>query len=523
MPENVVSDSISRNIGREAQRSNILAVKLIAEIVRSTLGPKGMDKMIVDSVGNIIVTNDGATILREIELDHPAAKMVVDIAKTQELEEGDGTTSVAVFAGSLLAEAEKLLDKKIHPSHIIKGYNSALEHSKSLLEEQSIPVASKQDLKNALLTSMTGKSAELQRNHFADLIVNSADIISDKNNFLIENVKIIKVKSGEPIQSDLVPGLIIEKEPAHQAMPQEVLNARIALIDFPLELRAPETETSLSITSPEQLASFIESEEQAIRALAFRISSSGANVVFCQKGIDDIAQYYLAQAGILACRRVPKSDMQRLSLVTSGKIISSLAELHERNFGTASSVESVKLGEDQFTSIRADKPKAVTLILRGSSEHLVDEIERAIQDGLGVASSLIRNGKLVSGGGAIEIELARRLREFAKSQSGREQLAIESFASSLESIPEALAENAGLDQLSILTQLRKEHESGRPRAGINLSNEKIEDCFAAGIVEPAKVKLQALTAATQLANTILRIDDVLIAKTLDKKPHESID
>ncbi|MCH7568064.1 MAG: TCP-1/cpn60 chaperonin family protein [Nanoarchaeota archaeon] len=507
MPENV-----SRTLGRDAQRNNILAAKVVADIVKTTLGPKGMDKMLVDSAGNIIVTNDGVTILDEMEIDHPAAKMIVDITKTQESEVGDGTTTVAMLAGKLLENAEKLLDKRIHPTVIVKGYKLAAEKSKEYLEEISFPVEDKEVLKNIAMTAMTGKGAEGNREKLSELIISAIDQVGSGKDVNIEDIKIQKLKGDSVEDSELIRGVIIDKEAANETMPKKVENAKIVLIDFPLELKSPETETKISVSTPEQLQSFIESEERILKEMTDKVINSGANVVFCQKGIDDVAQYYLAKAGIFACRRVAKSDMEKLARATSSKIISNLEGLTEENFGYAETVEEIKKGGDAMTYVKGCRnPKAVTILVRGSTEHVVDETERAIKDGLGDVVAAVKDGKVVAGGGAVEIELASRLRKFSRTLTGREQLAVEEFAQALESIPEALAENAGMDPINVLTELKQKHESGLVKYGLNLFNSGIEDCFAAGIIEPLKVKKQAISSASEVATMILRIDDVLIS------------
>lgn len=529
-PVYIVPENVSRTIGRDAQRNNILAAKIVADIVKTTLGPKGMDKMLVDSTGNIIVTNDGVTILNEMEIDHPAAKMIVEIAKTQEEEVGDGTTTVAMLAGKLLENAEKLIDKKIHPTVIVKGYRLAAEKAVSILSEQAITVDSKEILKKIAMTSMTGKGAEGHREKFADIIVSAVDIIGNGKSIDLENIKIEKLK-GESIEySELVQGIVLDKEKTHEAMPGKIENARILLADFPIELKNPEREAKISISTPQQLQDFITAEELALKNITDKIIASGANVVFCQKGIDDVAQYYLSKAGIYACRRVSKSDMDKLARASSAKVVSSFGEFETGDLGFAQIVEEVKKGDNSLTYVRGCKnPKAVTIIVKGSTEHVVDEVERAIKDGLGVVVSAVKSGKIVSGGGAIEIELSKKLRDFAKTLGGREQLAVDEFASALETIPETLAENAGLDPINIITELKQRHMSGNSRDGLNLFTNRVEDCVSAGIVEPLKVKTQAISSACEVATMILRIDDVLVSSgkgnnsSINRNPYEGMD
>ena len=512
MADDVINSNVSRAVGRDAQRNNIAAARVIADIVKTTLGPKGMDKMLVDNSGNITVTNDGVTILEEMEIDHPAAKMMVEIAKTQETEVGDGTTTVALLAGKLLENAETLLDRRIHPTVIVKGYNLAMEKSLEILEEIALPLSSREIMKQIAMTAMTGKGAESDKELLASLIVSASEEVGFGGFVDKDDIKIEKMKGEKISQSELIKGFVFEKERANIEMPSKIVEARILLIDFPIELKSPEAETKIEISTPEQLEGFLASEEKYMRELVEEIVNSGANVVFCQKGIDDVAQYYLAKEGVMAFRRVQKSDMEKIAKAVSGKIVSNVRDL-ELGLGSAELVEEVKVGENSYTYVRGCKnPRAVTLLIRAGSSHVLDEVERAVKDGLGDVITAFRYGKAVPGGGAVEIELSKRLRTFAKTVSGREQLAVEEFAKSLESIPETLAENAGLDAVDIVAQLKKVHESGVSNAGLNLFTDKIEDTFASGIIEPLKVKTQAISSATELANMILRIDDVLISR-----------
>ncbi|MDO8508225.1 MAG: thermosome subunit alpha [Nanoarchaeota archaeon] len=512
-PSYIMPENISRTIGREAQRNNILAAKVIAEIVKTTLGPKGMDKMIVDSSGNVIITNDGVTILEEMEIEHPAAKMMVEIAKTQETEVGDGTTTAALLAGKLLEHAERLLDRNIHPTVIVKGYRMASEKALSILNEISSNIGTRSVLEQIAQTAMTGKGAEGKKDLLSNLIVTAVEQVSNGKNVDMNDIKIEKIKGGSIGDSELVQGIVLDKEKANSDMPSKIENARILLVDIPLELRNPETETRISVSTPDELQSFIESEEKYLKELTNRIISSGANVVFCQKGIDDVAQYYLAKGGVFACRRVSQEDIQKLARATGAKIISNLSDIQMNQLGKAEIVEEIRKGEDKLTYVRGcSNPRAVTIVLRGGTSHVVDEIERAVKDGLGDVIAGIRYGKVVAGGGAVEMELSRRLKIYAKTLGGREQLALEEFASALESIPEALAENAGLDPIDILTELRKRHEAGFYNHGLNLFKNEIEDTMAAGIIEPMKVKTQAINSASEVAMMILRIDDVLVSK-----------
>ncbi|HLF53737.1 MAG TPA: thermosome subunit alpha [Candidatus Nanoarchaeia archaeon] len=513
-PVYILPENVSRTLGRDAQRNNILAAKIIADIVKTTLGPKGMDKMLVDATGNITVTNDGVTILEEMEIDHPAAKMMVEIAKTQESEVGDGTTTAAILGGELLHKAEALLDRKIHPTVIVKGYRLAAEKSIELLKELSINVENKQMLKQIAMTAMTGKGAEGYKEKLANLIVESVEQIAQGREVNLENIKLQKIKGDNVGESELISGVVIGQERANAAMPAKIESAKILLTDIALELRNPEREAKISVSTPEQLESFIFSEEKRLKDMTDMVITSGANVVFCQKGIDDVAQYYLAKAGVLAVRRVPRSDMEKIARATSGTIVSNLDDASVEQFGSAELVEELKSGDETLIYIRGCKnPMAVTIVIRGSTNQVIDEIERAIKDGLGDVASSVKSGKIVAGGGAIEMELSRRLGAFAKTIGGREQLAIEVFANALESIPETLAENAGMDSIDVLAELRKIHDSGKPNIGLNLFNDTIADTLEAGIVEPLKVKTQAISSASEFAMMILRIDDILISKS----------
>jgi len=512
----ILPENYNRMMGRDAQRNNILAARIVADTVKTTLGPKGMDKMLVNSMGDIIITNDGVTILEEMEIEHPAAKMMVEIAKTQEEEVGDGTTTAVMLAGKLLENAELLLDKKIHPTVITKGYRLASEKAQEFLKELAIQVTPENELllRQIAMTAMTGKSAETVKEKFADLVVKAVKQIQENGKIDLTNIKIEKVKGNGIENTELVEGIVIDKEKVSVDMPSKVENAKIALIDSALEIKSPETETKISVSSPEQLQSFIEQEEKILKDMVSKIQNSGANVVFCQKGIDDIAQYYLAKRGIYACRRIAKSDMEKLARATSGKIVSNLNELSQEQLGKAKIVEEIKKGDESYTYVRGCiNPKAITILLHGGTEHVIDEMERAIKDGLGDVAAALKDGKIVAGGGAIEIELSRQLRKFAQSLGGREQLAVEEFANALEFIPTTLAENAGLDPIDTLTELKARHDKGEKNIGLNLLQSGIEDTFKAGVVEPLRIKTQAINSASEVAMMILRIDDVIASKS----------
>jgi len=458
------------------------------------------------------------TILNEMQIEHPAAKMMVDISKTQDSAVGDGTTTVVMIAGKLLENAEKLLDKKIHPTIITKGYRLAAQKVQEILNEISlkIPLEDEEVLKQIAMTAMTGKGAEGFKEKFAEIIVTAIKQVQNNGNVDLNDIKIEKSK-GEGIEdTELISGIVLDKEKISVDMPNFVNDAKIALIDFALELKNPEIDTKISVSSPEQLQSFINQEEKTIKEMVEKIKMSGANVIFCQKGVDDFAQYLLSKDEIYVCRRVAKSDMERISKAIGGKIVSNLNELTPFELGNARIVEEIKNNDEIFTYIKGcQNPKALTILIRGGTEHVIDEIERAIKDGLGVVISSLKTGLVVPGGGAIEIELARRLRHFGQSLSGREQLAIEEFADALEFIPITLAENAGMDPIDILTELRSRHDSGEKNAGLNLFNNQIENVLEAKIIEPYKIKNQAINSASEVAIMILRIDDV-IASTGEK-------
>ena len=512
-------EDVQRLMGKDAQRTNILAAKMVADIVKTTLGPKGMDKMLVSPLGDIVITNDGVTILEEMQIEHPAAKMMVEIAKTQETEVGDGTTTAVMLAGKLLENAEILLDKKIHPTVIAKGYRLASEKSQEILKELALRITPDDDeiLRQIAMTAMTGKGAEDAKEKFSDIIVKAVKQIQDSNGIDINNIKIEKSKGDGIKDTSLISGIVLDKDRVSIDMPQVVENAKIALIDFPIEVKNPEIDTKVSISSPEQLQGFLDQEERTIKNLVGKIKASGANVIFCQKGIDDFAQYLLSRERIYACRRVSRSDMQKLAKATSGKIVGNLNELSEREFGFSQRVEEIKHGSDTLTYITGCKnPKALTILIHGGTSHVIDEIERAIKDGLGDVIASLKSGLIVPGGGAIEIEVAKRLREYSQGLSGREQLAVEQFASALECVPLTLAENAGLDPIDTLTELKSRHDSGEKNAGLNLFTNKIENAIESKIIEPLKIKTQAINSASDVAIMILRIDDV-IASTGGKK------
>lgn len=513
-PIYILPESTERTMGKDAQRNNILAAKLVSDAVKTTLGPKGMDKMLVDSVGDITVTNDGVTILDKMEMEHPAAKMMVEISKTQEAEVGDGTTTAVMLAGKLLENSEKLLDMKVHPTVITKGYNMAAEKAREFLDELCFDFEHDEEiLKNVVRTAMTGKGAETFRDNFSDIIVNAIKQVQDRGKVDLNTIKIVKNKTSSVEDTKLIKGLIIDKDRCSVDMPTRIEGAKILIYSEPLEVKTPD-DTKISVSNSVQLQEFVDREEKVLKGMVDIIKASGANVIFCQKGIDDIVQYYLASEGIYACRRVAKSDVENLARATGGRIVSNLHELHDEDLGRAELVEEYSHGDDKMTYVSGcPDPKALSILIHGGSEHVMDEMERALQDGLGDVATVVKDGKIVAGAGAIEMELSKRLREFAHSLSGREQLAVKEFADALEYIPLTLAENGGLDPIDILTELKARHDNGEQNVGINITNNKIEDSLKAGIIEPLKIKTQAISSSVEVATMILRIDDVLASKS----------
>jgi thermosome len=509
-------EGTQRSTGRNAQRNNIMAAKLVAETVRTTLGPKGMDKMIVDSLGDVTITNDGVTILEEMQIEHPAAKMLVEIAKTQEDEVGDGTTTAVVLAGELLKKAEDLLDQEIHPTVIAKGYRIAAEKANEILNSISEPVHMKDTLllKKIAMTAMTGKGAESSKERLSDLTVEAIRNVAEEVNgnvyIDIDDVKIEKKVGGGVEDTELVKGVVLDKEKVHSAMPRKILNAKIALIDSALEIKSTEIDAKIQITAPDQLQAFLNMEEKMLRDMVTKVENSGANVVFCQKGIDDLAQHYLAKKGIYAARRVKKSDMEKLAKATGASIITNLDDLSPKDLGKSGLVEELKVGDEEMTVVRECKnPKSVTILIRGSTEHVIDEAKRAMDDAIGDIAAALKNNKVVAGAAAVEVELAKELRKFADSLSGREQLAVRAFADAIEIIPRTLAENAGLDPIDVLTELKSAHDKGKKWAGINVFTGKVMDAWQNGVIEPLKIKTQAISSASEVAIMILRIDDVI--------------
>ncbi len=526
IPVLILKEGSERMRGRDAQSANINAAKAVASAVRTTLGPKGMDKMLVDSLGDVVITNDGVTILKEMEIESPAAKMVVEVAKTVDEVAGDGTTSSVVLSGELLKRAEELLEQELHPSVITIGYRLAEERSREILDAMAISVDPGDDeiLKKVAKTAITGKFAETSRDFLAEIAVKAVKLITEtghggKKKVDVDNVSVEKKTGGRVGETLLVQGIALDKEVVHHGMPRRVEGAKIALINASLEVKKTETSAELRITSSDQLKAFLDEEEREMREMAMRIRDSGASVVICQKGIDDVVQHYLAKAGIMAVRRAKKSDMEKLAKATGGKVVTNLEELTGADLGRADLVEERKVGGDKMVFIEGCKnPHAVSIVIRGGTENIVDEVERALHDMLMVVGSIIEDGKAVAGGGAVETELALRLREYSASLKGREQLAAEKFAEAMEIIPRSLAENSGLDPIDMLVALKAAHERGEKSAGLDVYSGKIVDMWEQGVIEPLRTKRQVVESATEAAVMILRIDDVIMSKRESMPP-----
>ena len=519
VPILVLKEGTTRERGRDAKRNNINAAKAIADAVRSTLGPRGLDKMLVDSMGDVVITNDGVTILKEIEVEHPAAKMIIEIAKTQDEECRDGTTTAVVLAGEFLKRSEEMIDQKVHPTIITGGFRMAADRAMKFLEENADIVTPKDEeiLKSIAATAMTGKGAEAFKDQLAEIAVKAVKSVMEEEDGKIavdlDNIQLQK-KQGETIKdTKLIEGIILDKERVHSGMPKIVKNAKIALLNSALEIKKTEVDAKIQITSPSQLQDFLNEEERMLKDMVDKIKKIDANVVICQKGIDDLPQHYLAKAGIYAVRRAKKSDMEKLEKATGGRILTNLDDLSKDDLGHADIVDEKKIGNDQMTYITGCKnAKAISVLIRGGTEHVVEEIERSLNDALGVVALALEDGKILTGGGATQIELANDLKEYATTVGGREQLAIEAFATAIEIIPRTLAENAGLDPINVLINLRKAHKKGQKNAGINVWSGEVIDMKEAKVLEPLRVSTQAIQGATETAIMILRIDDVIASK-----------
>ena len=523
----LLKEGTERTRGKSAQSNSIAAAKAVAEAVRSTLGPRGMDKMLVDSMGDVVITNDGATILKEIDIEHPAAKMVVEVAKTQDDEAGDGTTSAVVLAGELLKKSEDLIEQNVHPTIVVNGFRMAAEKAMNVLDKMAVNVRrnDRKRLINIATTSIGGRSMGAIRDHLATMAVDAVSkIVEERDGRFIadtDNIKVEKKHGASVLESELIDGMIIDKERVHPRMPKWVKNAKIALINSALEIKKTEVDAKIQITDPSQMERFLQEEEKTLKRMVDKLKKSGANAVFCQKGIDDLVQHYLAKDGMYALRRIKKSDMDKLSKATGGKIVTNLDDLGRQELGKAGLIEEKKIGDDDMTFVTGCKDsKAVSIIIRGGTEHVVDEIERALHDAIRVTGVAIEDGKAIPGGGATEIEVSLRLRDYASTVGGREQLAIETFADALEIIPWTLGENAGLDSIDLLIELKSKHEGKKANknAGVDVYSGKVKDMIKLNVIEPIRVKTQAIKSATDVAAMILRIDDIIASRKMEGPP-----
>ena len=511
-PVFILPEGTERYSKRDALRMNITAAKVLAGIVRTTLGPKGMDKMLVNSLGDVTVTNDGATIMSEMDIAQPAARMLVETAKKQEEIVGDGTTSVVVIAGELLAKAEELLDDGIATSVVVKGFRNATDKAVELLEGIAVDADDKETLKKVAITAMSGKGSDYAKEHLADLVVEAALRIKEDGKSDIENINIQRVSGDSVEDSFLAEGIVIDKAPVSKAMPKDIEDAKIAIMKYPIELKEINTDTKIDITSPEQFESFLNNEEEMIKDLVDQVVASGANVLFCQKGIDDMAEHYLKKAGIMTYKRVKKSDIERIAKATGAKLVTDIEDLTADKLGSAGHVYLDKIFDHELTFIEeCENPKASSIVLRGSTRYVTEQIARALDDALGVVAATIEEGKVLIGGGACEIDLIKQLREYGETVSGREQLAILKYAEALEVIPRTLIENAGLDTINLIADLKAAHENSN-LIGINVFDGKVVDMKEAGVIEPLRVKIQALQSAGAASEMILRIDDMIAAR-----------
>jgi thermosome len=519
-PVFILKEGTKRDKGKGAQFNNITAARAIADSVRSTLGPRGMDKMLVDSMGDVVITNDGVTILKEIDVEHPAAKMLVEVAKTQDEECGDGTTTAVILAGELLKKAEILIEQNVHPTVISGGYRSAAMKAREILEDVAIKVdpSDKETLMDIARTSMISKSVSSSRNLLADVAVKAVSAVAEKREdgtWYVDddNIQVVKKQGGSTDDTRMISGIIVDKEAVHPAMPKHVDKAKIALVDAALEVKKTEIDAKIEITDPSQMRAFLDEEEHMLKKMVEIVKKSGATVLFCQKGIDDLAQHYLAKEKIYAVRRVKKSDMEKLAKATGANLVTKLDDLNADDLGVAEHVEEQKIADDRMTFVTGCKnPKAVSILIRGGTEHVVDEIDRSLNDAISVVSVAYEDGKLVTGGGSTAMELALKLRDYAASVGGREQMAIDAFASAMEVVPTALSENAGLDPIDVLIELRQAHKGGKKFAGVNVFTGKIVDMKKEKVLEPIRVGRQAISSATDAAVMILRIDDVIASK-----------
>ncbi|HXY82301.1 MAG TPA: thermosome subunit beta [Candidatus Saccharimonadales bacterium] len=520
IPVVILKEGTQRSTGRDAQRNNILAAKVVAETVKTTLGPRGMDKMLVSGIGDVVITNDGATIMKELDVQHPAAKMLVEVAKTQDNEVGDGTTTVVILTGELLDKAEKLLEKEVHPTIIVEGFKNAADKARNILDglSETINATDSEMLRKVAITSMGTKGVSGAKDYLATIAVDAALQVKEtregKSKVDVDLVKVLKKHGRSLEETELVKGIVVDKEIAHPQMPKRIENAKIALLNAKLEIEKTEFDAKININSPDQMKMFLDEEERMLKEMVDKVAESGANFVFCEKSIDDIALHFLSKKGIAAVKNASSGDMEKLAKATGGKILASVKEISSISLGEAKLIEESKIGDDKLIYIRdAKNPMAVTIVLRGGTEHVVDEAERALHDALCVIRDAIEDNKIVAGGGAGEAETSKQLRDYAVKVGGREQLAIEAFADALESVPLALAENAGLDPIDIMVELRSKHQDPTNKwYGVDVFAGKVKDIRALNVIEPLRVKLQVVKSATEAASMILRIDDVVASK-----------
>ena len=515
----ILREGTTREKGKGARSNNIIAALAISDAVKSTLGPKGMDKMLVDSMGDAVITNDGATLLKEIDVEHPAAKMIVEVAKAQDEECGDGTTSAVILAGELLKYSRELLDQNIHPTVICSGFKLAADKTVEALNKMAIPIkpGDKTTLKNIAMTSMASKGASGSKELLADVVVDSvthvAEKIHGKTVVDIDNIQIQKQQGGGVQDTSIIKGIILDKERVHEGMPKHIKNAKIALLNTALEVKKTEVDARIEIHDPTQLQKFLDEEESMLKKMVDKVKKSGAKVLICQKGIDDLVQHFLAKEGIYAVRRAKESAVEKLAKATGAKIVANLDDLSAKDLGNAGNVEEKKYGDDKLTFITdCENPKAVSILIRGGTEHVVDELERSLHDALSVVKAVLEDGKITVGGGAVAIAIALALRDFAPSVGGRRQMAVAAFANAVEVIPKTLSENAGLDPIDIMLELRREHKKGHKYAGVDVLGGKVTDMMKHNVIEPLRVTVHEIQTATETATMILRIDDVIAAK-----------
>jgi thermosome len=522
-PVLLLKEGTKRERGRDAQRNNIMAAVAIAEAIRTALGPKGQDKMLVDGFGDVTITNDGATILKEIDVEHPAAKMIVEVAKTQDDEVGDGTTSAVILAGELLKQAEILIDQKIHPTVIVEGYRKATEKALEILDKIALDDASDVMLKNVAMTAMQSKVVSEFRTFLANLAVKAikriTDTVDGTKTADIDNVKVEKKTGGTVRDTMFVEGIVLDKEIVHPGMPKSIQKPKIALIQSAFEVEKTEFSAKIDIREVAQMQAFLDEEERMLRDMVQKVKKSGANVLLCQKGIDDVAQHFLSQEGILAVRRIKESDMQKLARATGGRLVSNLDDISKKDLGSAEVIEERKMADDKMVFVEGCKnPKAVSVLLRGSTDLIVDEADRAFHDALCVIRDVVEDGRVVAGGGSPEVEVERQLQDYAEQLPGREQLAVIAFAEALEIIPKTLAENAGLDPIDIIANLKTRHEKKQISAGVDGIKGKVVDMAKANVWEPLVVKRQAIKSSSEVSQMLLRIDDVIASKGMGGGP-----